>query len=56
MCPITITSLYDVAKIILGCSLPMEYEFVYVIFTLVMAIVLVACVFAPFWLLYKLFN
>lgn len=55
-CVSEITSLYDVAKVILGCSLPSYYEFVYVIFAIVIAIVLVACIFAPFWLLYKLFN
>lgn len=56
MCVEKITGSYDIAKIILGCSLPECYEFVYVIVALVIGIVFVACIFAPFWFVYKLFD
>ena len=56
MCVEEITGIYDIARFILGCSLPPYYEFVYVIVALVIGVVFIACLFAPFWFIYKLFD
>lgn len=47
--------LYNIAVTILG-DLPSEFHFIYYMFVVVMALVLVYCVFSPFIIAYKLIK
>jgi hypothetical protein len=56
MCVSSISNLYDIAQVILGCNLPEEFSFLYAVMTLVIGIVFVVSIFAPFWIVYKIFE
>ncbi len=51
-----IEGLYDIACFITGGNLPPQYEFINAILTLVIAIVFVVTIFAPFFIVYKIFE
>lgn len=50
-----INNIYDIAVYLLG-PLPVKFEFAYIILTLVICIVWVIVVFAPFIFIYKWFE
>lgn len=46
-------NLYQLAQYIIG-DLPSEYQFIYIIFTMIEALILMWCLFSPFILAYSL--